>query len=99
MHLVTCGDQGSRKIRSELWTGTESKGTGNNSRVEPRRNGVGSLRTTSTSSMGGKTNSRARSRNVMELPRTRPKRMSTLGSSHCRNDEDVRKGILSSQSV
>ena len=39
MHLVTCGDQGSRKIRSELWTGTESKGTGNNSRVEPRRNG------------------------------------------------------------
>jgi hypothetical protein len=35
----------------------------------------------------------------MELPRTRPKKMSMLGSSHCRNDEDVRKGILSSQSV
>src|SRR5262249_51804261 len=71
--------------RSLSWTGIESKETGNNSRAEPRRSGVGSPTTTSTSSKGGKTSSRARFRNATALPRTRPKRMSTLGSSHCRD--------------
>jgi len=49
-----------------------------------RRSGVGSPTTTSTSSMGGKTSSRARFRNATALPKTRPKRMSMLGSRHCR---------------
>jgi hypothetical protein len=34
--------------RSASWTGIESKETGNNSRAEPRRSGVGSPTTTST---------------------------------------------------
>jgi hypothetical protein len=59
------------------------RGTGSNSRAEPKRSGAGSRTTISMSLMGGKSSSKASFRNATALPRIRPRGMSRLGSGRC----------------
>jgi hypothetical protein len=86
VHLVTGDDQIKQKTEEGVRHGLESirRKLETIQGARQRRSGVGSPTTTSMSSMGGATSSRARFRSATASPRTRPERMSTPGSRQCR---------------